>query len=111
MAAADLPAWASGAIAIATTAGTAWWLKLNEAKKRREVPEEEANPAQVVAATFTERGQMERLTTALVTVERAVVQSSTIMGDLVGLLKAEAQRRHDEAIIRQALKDRGIIEP
>jgi hypothetical protein len=65
---------------------------------------------QIVAATFTERGQMERLTSALVAVELAVRASNVSTDRLVELLEAEAQLRHDQAVIRDALRQRGIVE-
>lgn len=57
----------------------------------------------VVAASFTERAQLERLIGALATVNET-------MGDLASLLRAEAQHRRDEAVVREALRARGIRE-
>lgn len=112
MAAADLPAWASGISALAATAGTAAWLTYNERKKRKNEPTPSNDGAtQVVAATFTERGLMERLISALTSVDGGVRDSTAVTTDLVKLLKAEAHRRDLEAEVRQALKDRGIIDP
>ncbi len=65
---------------------------------------------QIVAATFTERAQLDRLIGALATVNESLGDSTEIMRELVGLLQAEAQRRHDEAVIREALRLRGITE-
>lgn len=98
-------------LALSFSGGVAALVAWFERRSRKREPAEPTTPNQVVAATFTERGQMERLTTALVSVERAVTASNEKTGELVDLLQAEAQRRHDEAIVRQALRDRGIIEP
>lgn len=78
-------------------------------------PPEKSLPAsgtttQVVAATFTERGQMERLITALVATESAVRASTECTKKLVGLLEAEAHRREVQAEVEHALRRGGIIE-
>lgn len=58
---------------------------------------------EVVAASFTEKAQLDRLILTLATVNET-------MGDLASLLRAEAQHRHDEAVVREALRARGIRE-
>lgn len=73
-------------------------------------PAQQTENAEVVAATFVERGLMEQLTLALREVVSAVRQSSSETAKLVELLEADAQRRHDEAIIREALRRRGVTE-
>lgn len=111
MAIAELPAWLSGLSALAASAGAAWWLTYNERKKRKEDGAGGSDPAsQVVAATFTERALMEKLITALIAVEATVRDSHTITVRLVALLQADEQRRHDEAVVRAALRERGILE-
>lgn len=106
----ELPAWLQGIAAIAATAGTTWWLTLKERKERKATPAPLDAQAQVVAATFTERGQMERLTLAMNDSTRAVLTNTAEVTELVTLLRADAQRRHDEAVIREALRKRGIME-
>lgn len=59
--------------------------------------------SEVVAATFVERSLMESLI-------RSLNASTEMTGRLVELLEADAQRRHDEALIRDELRRRGIPE-
>ncbi|HEY9250907.1 MAG TPA: hypothetical protein VIO38_17320 [Rariglobus sp.] len=64
----------------------------------------------VVAATFTERSLMERLTSALLDVRTAILASTAETARVADLLEQDAHRREIEAEVRQALKGRGIVE-
>ncbi|QDZ07443.1 hypothetical protein FPZ24_08090 [Sphingomonas panacisoli] len=64
----------------------------------------------VVAASFTDKRLLEELISILGCVNETVGSSAEITGELVELLKADAQRRHDEQVVRQALRERGILE-
>ena len=64
----------------------------------------------VVAASFTERAQLDRLIGALGCVNETLSEMLECERELVTLLSADAQRRHDEAVIREALRLRGITE-
>ncbi len=64
----------------------------------------------VVAATFAERGLMEKLTAALIGATSAISASTAQTARVADLLEKDAHRREVEAEVRQALKDRGIVE-
>lgn len=58
--------------------------------------------ARVLAASIVPAAEMQALTAASAALREPLER-------LVDLMEAEAQRRHDEAVVRQALKDRGIV--
>lgn len=64
---------------------------------------------QIVAASFTEKSQLDRLISVLDQVNRTVGESTEITERLVELLEEEKQRRHDEAVALRALRERGIV--
>lgn len=73
------------------------------------VPAGEAH-TQVVAATFVERDQMERLIVGVVALNGTLAQANDCTDELIGLLKADAHRREVAAEVEQALRNRGVIE-
>lgn len=108
MDAANAPEWL---LSIAMAAGTA--VAAFTAYKRgggeKTVSGTEA-ATQIVAATFTERAQLDRLIGALGTLNETLSDTNDCTGELAGLMRVEAQRRHDEQVIRDALRARGIME-
>lgn len=106
----ELPAWLSGAVALASTAGTTWWLTRKERKTRGDDVMPADASTSVVAATFTERSLMQNLTAALVALNGTIHTSNEVSGELVELLRADAHRREVETEVREALRKRGILE-
>lgn len=106
-AAAALPDWLLSLGALMGTIGAAAFAYKGK-------PAEKALPAsdattQVVAATFTERAQMERLITAMQALDATLRAATECSHELVVLLKADAHRREVQAEVEMALKHRGII--
>ena len=56
----------------------------------------------VVSATFSDRATIERLTGAIHALEETIAANNK-------LLTADAQRRHDERLVREALREHGIL--
>lgn len=95
----DIEPWLGTAAIVGTVIGTAI---AGIAGGRKVAKKEPDAKAQVLAASIVPQTEMRALAEAM----RAVREP---LEDLVKLLEAEAQRRHDEAVVRQALKDRGIV--
>lgn len=69
-----------------------------------------SDEAVVVSATFSDRKTMQNLTSAIEALTVELIEARESIVENSGLLKADAQRRHDEAIIREALRARGITD-
>lgn len=106
----SLPLWAQQLGGLILTVATAIGLTWSERRKRKvEVATATDHPgAQVVAATFTERGQMERLISALVAADMGVRENTEHVQRLTGLLERDFHRREVDAEVRQELRNRGI---
>lgn len=112
MDASEVPSWVQALGALIGTSFVAGALTLKERKKSKQEPLVEPGAAgtSVVAATFTERGQMERLISSIQQLDGTVKDSTACSHELVLLLRADAHRREVQAEVAQALKRKGIIE-
>ncbi len=91
------PILLAGAVTLFTTivGWVAYTLKPKETKTEEQVA--------VVSATFADRKTIEALAAALEAVNVSLIETNRLM-------KAEAQHRHDQALIRDELRRRGILE-
>ncbi|GGB15205.1 hypothetical protein GCM10011380_00780 [Sphingomonas metalli] len=96
----DIEPWLGTAAIVGTVIGTAIAGIAGGRKIAKREPETEA---QVLAASIIPHSEMKGLTEAM----RALLPPLVKVADL---LEEDAQRRHDEAVVRQALKDRGIVQ-
>lgn len=92
----SLPTWAQQLGALIVTVASAVGITWVEKRKRKDEPvAHPAGDAQVVAATFVEKGLMERL----------IASTSALHGEIVTLNGHVAdlnERMHDEEIVRAA---------
>lgn len=102
-----IPVWAQQVGAVAGVFVATWGVQFAESRKAKKRRAEEAEPdvdgptAQVVAATFTDKRALADLT-------RAVDAMNVTLLETNALMKAQAQRLHDEKVVRDELRARGI---
>ena len=94
------PVLLAGALTLFTT--VVGWIAYR-LKPPEKPPGDAGKDVAVVSATFADKAQIQMLAASLEAVNVELVTLNMH-------LKNEAQRRHDEALIRQALKERGIVE-